>query len=220
MVSVDRPGVSVEAVKWADRSDAVVVRLCEVWGSRGPVRVTLHRPFVSVSAPICSNAWCPRWSATTVTSSSSSGPSSSSRWPSTWAEPFCLGGEQPGKIKSTQDSGSNHVCRFKIGLGRGQGAAHPRHRTPQPPTDRGRPTGPRRPQDERHRAAPPHPRSRTEGTHGSEGAGALGAWVKCGAPSPYRILFESRPLFPELQGATNRAVAQGHDGVGFLWVRE
>jgi len=40
--------VSVEAVKWADRSDAVVVRLCEVWGSRGPVRVKLHRPFVSV----------------------------------------------------------------------------------------------------------------------------------------------------------------------------
>jgi len=27
----------------------VVVRLCEVWGSRGPVRVTLHRPFVSVA---------------------------------------------------------------------------------------------------------------------------------------------------------------------------
>ena len=48
VVSVDRPGVSVEAVKWADRSDAVVVRLCEVWGSRGPVRVTLHRPFMSV----------------------------------------------------------------------------------------------------------------------------------------------------------------------------
>ena len=38
VVSVDRPGVSVEAVKWADRSEAVVVRLCEVWGSRGPVR--------------------------------------------------------------------------------------------------------------------------------------------------------------------------------------
>ena len=49
VVSVDRPGVSVEAVKWADRSDAVVVRLCEVWGSRGTVRVTLHRPFESVA---------------------------------------------------------------------------------------------------------------------------------------------------------------------------
>ncbi len=49
VVSVDRPGVSVEAVKWADRSDAVVVRLCEVWGSRGPVRVTLHRPFASAA---------------------------------------------------------------------------------------------------------------------------------------------------------------------------
>ena len=49
VVSVDRPGVSVEAVKWGDRSNAVVVRLCEVWGSRGPVRVTLHRPFSSVA---------------------------------------------------------------------------------------------------------------------------------------------------------------------------
>ena len=49
VVSVDRPGVSVEAVKWADRSEALVVRLCEVWGSRGLVRVTLHRPFVSVA---------------------------------------------------------------------------------------------------------------------------------------------------------------------------
>jgi alpha-mannosidase len=49
VVSVDRPGVSIEAVKWADRTDALVVRLCEVWGSRGPVRVTLHRPFVAVA---------------------------------------------------------------------------------------------------------------------------------------------------------------------------
>ncbi len=49
VVSVDRPGVSFEAVKWADRADAVIVRLCEVWGSRGPCRVTLHRPFASVS---------------------------------------------------------------------------------------------------------------------------------------------------------------------------
>jgi alpha-mannosidase len=49
VVSIDRPGVSVEALKWADRSDAVVLRLCEVWGSRGPVRVTLQRPFGSVS---------------------------------------------------------------------------------------------------------------------------------------------------------------------------
>ncbi|MGO9854200.1 MAG: alpha-mannosidase [Acidimicrobiales bacterium] len=49
VVCVDRPGVSVEAVKWADRSKAVVVRLCEVWGSRGPVRVTLNHPFVSAA---------------------------------------------------------------------------------------------------------------------------------------------------------------------------
>ncbi len=49
VLTIDRPGVSVEAVKWADSGDAVVVRLCEVWGTRGPVRVTLDRPFVSVS---------------------------------------------------------------------------------------------------------------------------------------------------------------------------
>ena len=48
VVSVDRPGVSIEAVKWADRSEGVVVRLCEVLGSRGRVRVTLHRPFEEV----------------------------------------------------------------------------------------------------------------------------------------------------------------------------
>jgi alpha-mannosidase len=49
IVEVDRPGVSVEAVKWADRAGGVVVRLCEVWGSRGPVRVTLHVPFSAVT---------------------------------------------------------------------------------------------------------------------------------------------------------------------------
>jgi alpha-mannosidase len=49
VVAVDRPGVSVEAVKWADRTDGVVVRLCEVWGSRGPARVTLHVSFSSVT---------------------------------------------------------------------------------------------------------------------------------------------------------------------------
>jgi alpha-mannosidase len=49
IVEVDRPGVSVEAVKWADRSAGVVVRLCEVWGSRGRVRLTLKVPFTSVT---------------------------------------------------------------------------------------------------------------------------------------------------------------------------
>jgi alpha-mannosidase len=49
LVAVDRPGVSVEAVKWADRTDGVIVRLCEVWGSRGPARVTLNFPFASVT---------------------------------------------------------------------------------------------------------------------------------------------------------------------------
>jgi alpha-mannosidase len=49
LVTVDRPGVSIEAVKWADCSEGIVVRLCEVWGGRGPVRVTLHAPFSSVT---------------------------------------------------------------------------------------------------------------------------------------------------------------------------
>ena len=40
VVTVDRPGVSVEAVKMADREPAVVVRICEVRGARGPVTVT------------------------------------------------------------------------------------------------------------------------------------------------------------------------------------
>jgi alpha-mannosidase len=44
IVSVDRPNVTVEAVKMADREDAVVVRLCEVWGTRGPARITFDRP--------------------------------------------------------------------------------------------------------------------------------------------------------------------------------
>ncbi len=49
LISIDRPGVSIEAIKWADRADAIVVRLCEVWGSRGPVGVTLHHPYTTVS---------------------------------------------------------------------------------------------------------------------------------------------------------------------------
>jgi alpha-mannosidase len=49
VVAVDRPGVSIEALKWADRSDGVIVRLCEVWGSRGSVRLTLNVPFAFVA---------------------------------------------------------------------------------------------------------------------------------------------------------------------------
>lgn len=44
VVTVDRPNVTVEAVKKADRRDAVVVRLCEVWGARGPVRLSMDPP--------------------------------------------------------------------------------------------------------------------------------------------------------------------------------
>ena len=43
--SVDRSGVSIEAVKRADREDAIVVRLCEVDGRRGPVRLAVNAPF-------------------------------------------------------------------------------------------------------------------------------------------------------------------------------
>jgi alpha-mannosidase len=42
-VGVDRPGVGVEAVKEADDGDGLIVRLCELHGSRGPVTVTLGR---------------------------------------------------------------------------------------------------------------------------------------------------------------------------------
>lgn len=49
VVSVDRPGVSVEAVKLADAGAAIVVRICEVWGSRGLARVSLNAPFTSVA---------------------------------------------------------------------------------------------------------------------------------------------------------------------------
>jgi alpha-mannosidase len=48
IVSADRAGVSVEALKPADDGRGVVVRVCEVHGSRGPVAVTLHRPFTAV----------------------------------------------------------------------------------------------------------------------------------------------------------------------------
>jgi alpha-mannosidase len=43
-VAVDGAGVRVEAVKKADREEALVVRLCEVWGARRPVRVTTSVP--------------------------------------------------------------------------------------------------------------------------------------------------------------------------------
>jgi alpha-mannosidase len=49
VVEIDRPGVSVEAVKKADRSNDVVIRLCEVWGSRGPAVVTVNLPVSSVT---------------------------------------------------------------------------------------------------------------------------------------------------------------------------
>ena len=59
VVSVDRPGVSVEAVKWADRSDALVVRLCEVWGSRVPCASRCTAPSYRWPAPISSSAASP-----------------------------------------------------------------------------------------------------------------------------------------------------------------
>jgi alpha-mannosidase len=37
---VDRPGVVIDAVKKAEDTDALVVRLYEAWGQRGPVRLT------------------------------------------------------------------------------------------------------------------------------------------------------------------------------------
>jgi alpha-mannosidase len=41
---VDRPGVVIDAVKKADDADALVVRLYEAWGQRGPARLTCAAP--------------------------------------------------------------------------------------------------------------------------------------------------------------------------------
>ncbi len=43
-LQVDRPGVVVDAVKQAEDTDALVVRLYEAWGQRGPVRLTCAAP--------------------------------------------------------------------------------------------------------------------------------------------------------------------------------
>ncbi len=44
----DRPNVTVEAVKRADRADAVIVRLTEAFGAHGRVRLTTAFPLASV----------------------------------------------------------------------------------------------------------------------------------------------------------------------------
>jgi alpha-mannosidase len=41
---VDRPGVVIDAVKKAEDTDALVVRLYDAWGQRGPVRLTCTAP--------------------------------------------------------------------------------------------------------------------------------------------------------------------------------
>ena len=48
-VSADRPNVTIEAVKKADRADAVIVRLSEAWGARAHVRVSVAGLFTSVT---------------------------------------------------------------------------------------------------------------------------------------------------------------------------
>jgi alpha-mannosidase len=49
VLEVDRSGVSVEAVKMADRERAVVVRLCEVRGARGPVTLNPGFPIAGAT---------------------------------------------------------------------------------------------------------------------------------------------------------------------------
>jgi alpha-mannosidase len=44
VVEVDRPGVSIEALKPADDGDGVILRLCEVHGRRRPARIRLNLP--------------------------------------------------------------------------------------------------------------------------------------------------------------------------------
>jgi alpha-mannosidase len=46
-ITVDRPGVIVDAVKQAEDSGSTIVRLYEAYGSRGPVTLTFHKPLAS-----------------------------------------------------------------------------------------------------------------------------------------------------------------------------
>ena len=47
-VAADRPNVTVEAVKRADREHAIVVRVSEAWGARSRVRIATPFPAASV----------------------------------------------------------------------------------------------------------------------------------------------------------------------------
>ena len=44
LIDVDRLGTVVEAVKRADREEALVVRIYEAWGTRGPATVRFGLP--------------------------------------------------------------------------------------------------------------------------------------------------------------------------------
>jgi alpha-mannosidase len=46
---VDRPGVVIDAVKKAEDTDTLVVRLYDSWGQRGPVSLTCARPVTNAS---------------------------------------------------------------------------------------------------------------------------------------------------------------------------
>ena len=50
IVVADHPNVTIEAVKKADREDALVVRVSEAWGTRRRVRVSTALPVTSVDA--------------------------------------------------------------------------------------------------------------------------------------------------------------------------
>ena len=70
------------------------------------------------------------------------------------------------------------------------------------------------PASRRRRQGRRAPAGRAAGrTYAGRGGGTAG-------PCPIRILFESRPQFQGLSGATNRAVTRRHRCVGFGWVRE
>jgi alpha-mannosidase len=49
IVHADRPNVTVEAVKRADREHAIVVRVSEAWGTRGRVRISTPFPAANVT---------------------------------------------------------------------------------------------------------------------------------------------------------------------------
>ena len=106
------------------------------------------------------------------------------------------------------------MCRTSTGEGR------------EGPTPRNGPEPPRTPEGGSREAARPGGRRHreTEGHRGGSTPAGRGALARASerriTPAPYRILFESRPQFQVVHGATKRPVTRRHRCVGSDVVRE